>query len=182
MTASLVPAPSSRLRFRQWTADDVPLAYQLWGDAEVTRFFGGPMTLPQAKDRLQLELDRQERFGIQYWPMFLREGGEFAGCAGLRPWREDESVREAGVHLARSAWGHRLGEEAVRAVIAHGFDTLGLRAITAGHGQGHTNSKALLGRLGFRYTHDELWSSAQLLCSFYQLDRENFSAEGCGVH
>jgi ribosomal-protein-alanine N-acetyltransferase len=173
MTDSLHPPPSTHLRFRQWTPHDVPLAYSLWGDPEVTRYFGGAMTEAAAKDRLQVELDRQQDFGIQYWPMFLRDTGKFAGCAGLRPWRDDLAVREVGVHLARSAWGRRLGEEAVRAVLAFGFGTLGLRAITAGHGQAHTNSRALLQRLGFRYTHDELWSAAQIPCSFYELDRES---------
>ena len=48
---------------------------------------------------------------------------------------------EAGVHLMRSAWLLRLGEEALRAALAHGFDTLGLPMIVAGHGIGHDNSR-----------------------------------------
>jgi RimJ/RimL family protein N-acetyltransferase len=167
---------SNRLVFRHWTSDDLPLAESLWGDAEVTRFFGGPLRGDEVRARLEVELERQRRYGHQYWPMFLSATGEFAGCAGLRPWHDEPDMREAGVHLMRSMWGKRLGEEAVRAVIAHGFDVLDLRAIVAGHGQGHTNSRAMMERVGFRYTHDELWGPKQLVCSFYVVEPESFRA------
>ena len=84
--------------------------------------------------------------------MFLRETGESAGCAGLRPWSMDPETLEAGVNLMRSAWGLRLGEEALLALLAHGFDTLDLPVIVAGHGIAHDNSRKLLERVGFKYT------------------------------
>ena len=120
------------------------------------------MTPEQAHDRLHAERDREDQLGMQYWPMFLRETGEFAGCAGLRPWQMDPNTIEAGVHLTRSAWGQRLGEEALLAVLAHGFDTLGLPAIVAGHGIAHDNSRKLLERVGFRYTHNILWGPKEI--------------------
>ncbi|HEY6846915.1 MAG TPA: GNAT family N-acetyltransferase, partial [Terracidiphilus sp.] len=84
--------------------------------------------------------------------MFLRETGESAVCAGLRPWSMDPETLEAGVNLMRSAWGLRLGEEALLALLAHGFDTLDLPVIVAGHGIAHDNSRKLLERVGFKYT------------------------------
>ena len=101
---------SPRLTFRTWMKTDVALAEPLWCDSEVTRFFGGAMTREQARERLNAERERGERLGFQYWPMFLRKTGTFAGCAGLRPWQMDPETIEAGVHLVRSAWGLRLGE------------------------------------------------------------------------
>jgi ribosomal-protein-alanine N-acetyltransferase len=166
---------SPRLSFRPWTLEDFPLALSLWGDADVTHFFGGPMTQDGVRTRLALEIEREARLGIQYWPIFLRGSGEFAGCAGLRPWRDDPAVREAGVHIMRSLWGQRLGEEALRAVIEHGVGTLGLRAMTAGHGAEHSNSQALLLRVGFRYTHDELWGPKRLPCCFYELTNPTYN-------
>lgn len=99
---------------------------------------------------------------MQYWPMFLCETGEFAGCAGLRPWSMDPNTIEVGVHLMRSAWGLRLGEEALRAVLAHGFDTLSLPMIVAGHGKENDNSQKLLARVGFQYTHNILWGPKEI--------------------
>jgi [ribosomal protein S5]-alanine N-acetyltransferase len=157
-----IPQPSSRLVFRSWTNDDTQLAEGLWCDQEVTRFFGGPMTVDQAHERLRAECQREDELGIQYWPAFFRETGEFAGCAGLRPWSMDPHIIEAGVHIVRSAWGLRLGEEALLAVLEHGFNTLNLPSIVAGHGSEHHNSRKMLERVGFHYTHNILWGAQKI--------------------
>jgi len=115
---------------------------------------------------------------MQYWPMFLRETGEFAGCAGLRPWQMDPNTIEAGVHLMRSAWGQRLGEEALRAVLAYGFDTLSLPTIVAGHGIGHDSSQKLLERVGFGYTHNILWGPKAIEVRIYAIDAEKWHLTG----
>jgi [ribosomal protein S5]-alanine N-acetyltransferase len=168
----VVPPSSARLTFRSWTDKDTALAEALWCDSEVTHYFGGAMTREQAHDRLDIEQERENRLGIQYWPMFLRETGEFAGCAGLRPWQMDPKTIEAGVHLMRSAWGLRLGEEALRAVLAYGFDALSLPMIVAGHGIGHDNSQNLLERVGFDYTHNIMWGPKAVEVRMYAISPE----------
>jgi ribosomal-protein-alanine N-acetyltransferase len=172
----MTPPPSARLTFRSWTKADYALAESLWCDEDVTHFFGGAMTPEQARARMDVELAREHRLGISYWPMTLRETSEFAGCAGLRPWQFDANVMEAGVHLMRSAWGLRLGEEALRAVLAHGFETLQQPVIVAGHGVEHANSQKLLERVGFRYTHSAAWGLKQIEVRLYALDAERWRA------
>ena len=161
---------TARLIFRSWTAEDTALAEALWCDAEVTHFFGGAMTREQAHTRLGIECERESRLGFQYWPMFLRQSGAFAGCAGLRPWQMDADTIEVGVHVMRSAWGLRLGEEALRAVIEYGFSTLRLRRLVAGHGAGHDNSQKLLERLGFRQTHNIRWGPKEIEVRMYAME------------
>jgi ribosomal-protein-alanine N-acetyltransferase len=168
-------APTARLLFRSWTEGDTDLAEALWCDEEVTHFFGGAMTKEHAHQRLEVERDRERRLGVQYWPMFLRETGEFVGCAGLREWQMDTTVIEAGVHVKRSAWGLRLGEEALRAALAYGFETLGLRKIVAGHGLGHDNSQKLLERVGFGYTHNILWGPKAIEVRMYAIEAETWA-------
>jgi len=168
----MVPPSSARLTFRSWTDEDTALAEALWCDPEVTRFFGGAMTQEQAHHRLHAECVREISFGVQYWPMFLRETGEFAGCAGLRPWSMDSKKIEVGVNLMRSAWGLRLGEEALLAVLAHGFDTLDLPVIVAGHGIAHNDSRKLLDRVGFKYTHNILWGPKEIEVCMWAITAE----------
>ncbi|MGA2850878.1 MAG: GNAT family N-acetyltransferase [Terracidiphilus sp.] len=166
-----MPPPSSaRLTFRSWTDEDTALAEALWCDPEVTHYFGGAMSREQVRARLDLELERESSLGMQYWPMFLRETGEFAGCAGLRPWQMDANTIEVGVNIMRFAWGLRLGEESLRAVLGYGFDTLRLPKIVAGHGLGHENSKKLLERVGFAYTHNILWGPKAIEVCMYAID------------
>jgi RimJ/RimL family protein N-acetyltransferase len=157
------------LTFRSWTENDAALAEALWCDPEVTHYFGGAMTIEQARARIDSERERENSLGIQYWPVFFRDTGEFVGCAGLRPWQMDPNTIEAGVHLMRSAWGQRLGEEALRAVLAYGFDMLGLPTIVAGHGIGHDNSQKLLERVGFGYTHNIKWGPKAIEVRMYAI-------------
>jgi ribosomal-protein-alanine N-acetyltransferase len=159
-----------RLTFRCWMAADRPLASSLWQDAEVMRYMGGPMTDAEVDARLSREIGTQERLGFQYWPMFLRETGAFAGCCGLKPFHDEAGVMEMGIHVARPFWGTRLGEEATRAVIAYAFSNLRARALTAAHHPENANSKALLRRLGFVYTHDEIWIRTGQSHPFYRLE------------
>lgn len=80
----MMPSSTARLTFRVWTDEDAAVAEALWCDPEVTRFFGGAMSREQARDRLHApECERERTLGIAYWPIFLRETGEFTGCAGL---------------------------------------------------------------------------------------------------
>ena len=162
---------SERLTFRVWVADDLPLAQALWTDPAVMRYMGGAMSPAAAGERLALEMARQERYGFQYWPMFLRSTGEHAGCAGLRPFHDQPGVLEVGVHRARACWSLRLGEEAARAVIDYAWRQTTVAALVAGHGPGNEHSRALLGRLGFRYTHHEPWGPQDVMHPYYRLDR-----------
>ena len=106
--------------------------------------------------------------------MFLLDTGEFVGCSGLRPFHHRDGIAELGVHIARSFWSARFGEEAARAVIQYGFHTIGLNTIVGGHGPLNTHSKALMLRLGFTFTHEEPWGERDIMHPYYSLDRASW--------
>ncbi len=164
------PPPSNRLAFRTWQESDADLAISLWTHPEVTRFLGGPSSPQAAIDRLHLEIHRQNQFGVQYWPIFLRSNGTFAGCAGLRPFHQEPAVFELGVHIARPFWSERLGEEAARAVLDFAFASIHARSLTAAHAPQNHHSQALIRRLGFHYSHHEPWGPDAILHPFYRLE------------
>ena len=64
---------TNRLGFRTWTVEDFDLAYGLWGDLEVTRLIDarGQLTPEQVRERLENEIANQNKYGVQYWPIFL---------------------------------------------------------------------------------------------------------------
>ena len=163
-----------RLAFRHWTEADLPLAVALWGDADVMGYMGGPVAADVAHQRLQLQMQHQLEHNYQYWPMFVRATGAFAGCAGLRPYRDDAAVLEAGVHLARACWSDRYGEEAARAVITFGFQMLGIAQVVVRHHPQNANSRALVQRLGFRYSHDEFWAMGGFAAATYFVSRDEW--------
>ncbi|HET8966474.1 MAG TPA: GNAT family N-acetyltransferase [Candidatus Acidoferrum sp.] len=162
---------SQRLGFRWWSQDDLPLARELWGDLEVSKFFGGPFSEEEIQRRLQVELDRGIAHRFQYWPMHLLASGEFVGCCGLRPYKPDEGIPELGFHLRPKFWGRGLAPEAAKAVIDCAFAKLGAKALSAGHHPENVNSKKVLEKLGFYYTHCELFPALAIEIPYYLLRR-----------
>src|SRR5437016_5212579 len=73
-----------RLGFRQWSINDLPLALDLWGDPEVSRFLGGPFSREAVEEKLTKEIATLSSHHIQYWPIFLLANNEHVGCAGLQ--------------------------------------------------------------------------------------------------
>lgn len=174
---------SPRLGFRELSLDDLSLARALWGNAAVTKFIGGPFSEQQIEARLNRELETQKNHGIQYWPIFLLEGGSHVGCAGVRPYAASpavlekvleealETVLELGVHIRPEFWRRGFAEEASRAVIAFAFSTLNASALFAGHHPENESSRRLLAKLGFQFTHEELYAPTARLHVSYLLRR-----------
>ncbi len=159
---------SARLGFRRWDERDLPLALQLWGDPRVTALIAGAMTHAQVADRLKREIAQQQEFGVQYWPMFWLETGEFVGCCGLRPYKE---IYEVGFHLRPEFWGKGVAEEAGRAVIEYAFQTMRLEELFAGHHPENGSSRRVLEKLGFAYVGEELYPPTGMMHPGYVLKR-----------
>jgi [ribosomal protein S5]-alanine N-acetyltransferase len=162
---------SSRLGFRCWREEDLPLATGLWGDPEVTARIGGPFTAEAVRARLAIEIAQMQTVGIQYWPAFLLDSDQHVGCAGLRPYHLAQQVYELGVHLRYAFWGQGLAKEAARSMIDYGFGTLGAKALFAGHHPANEASRRLLLGLGFVRTHEELYPPTGLMHPSYLLRR-----------
>jgi len=167
------PDDTARLVFRSWRADDEPLAQALWGDARVTALIDarGALDGDEVRRRLALEIENERVHGLQYWPLFLREGGAPVGCCGLKPRDPARAVLELGFHLRPECWGAGYATEAARSVVAHAFGRLGAAALFAGHHPRNAASRRTLEKLGFRHTHDELFPPTGLLHPSYWLAR-----------
>jgi RimJ/RimL family protein N-acetyltransferase len=160
---------SARLGFRRWQKDDLPLALQLWGDPAVTRHISARgFTDHEIALRLELEIGNQRTHGIQYWPVFLLATGEHVGCCGLRP-RDTPEIPEFGVHIVSRHWRRGYALEAASSVLGYAFSVRRARAVFAGHSPANDASRALLERLGFVHTHDELYPPTGLQHPSYLL-------------
>ena len=130
----------------------------LWGDIEVTRFIGGPVSKAQIRARLAREIASMSEHGIQYWPVFLLADSTFAGCCGLRPYKPEEGICELGFHFRPQYWGKGFAMEAARAVIDHASESPKARALFAGHYPDNKASARVLEELGFEFTHEEIYA------------------------
>jgi [ribosomal protein S5]-alanine N-acetyltransferase len=168
------PAPdyflkTERLGFRLWTPQDLPLAVSLWGDPVATRLIGGPFTEVQIHERIAREIATMKQHGVQFWPVFQLADGKFIGCCGFRPHKLEERIFELGYAFLEPFWGKGYAMETTRAVLSYARENVGARGFFAGHHPENDASKRVLEKLGFQFTHRELYPPTGELHPCYRL-------------
>ena len=165
-----------RIGFRLWQEENVNLAMGLWGDFKVTQFFDarGKLSPAQVNERLMQEIATEKLHGIQYWPIFLLNNDNHLGCCGLRPYDKSKNVLEIGFHICHRHWGQGYAFEAARSVMSYAFDAIKVSGLFAGHNPKNEGSRYLLGKLGFRYTHDEFYKPTGLNHPSYLMTTDEY--------
>jgi len=82
------------------------------------------------------------------WAITLRGADTLLGAIGLTP-EEGADAAELGYWLSPAHWGSGITTEAARAVVAFGFERLGLPVITSGYFVDNSPSGRVLRKLGF---------------------------------
>ncbi|GHD93152.1 GNAT family N-acetyltransferase [Streptomyces naganishii] len=141
---------TDRLLLREWRESDLGPWAAMNADPQVREYFPDVLTREQSEAsaaRFQAGLERR---GWGWWAVEVKKTGAFVGFTGLDPVEEDMPFTgvEAGWRLARPAWGHGYATEAARAVLAFGFERLGLPEILAITVAGNLRSQAVMRRLG----------------------------------
>lgn len=120
-----------RLTLRRLRADDLEMIAALNADAAVMRYIGTGAVRSREETRtgLQRSLRAPTIYpGLGMWLATEKPMDAFAGLFMLAYIPNTVEV-EVGYRLARHAWGRGLATEGARALLAHGFDTLGLNRI-----------------------------------------------------
>ena len=146
---------TERLLLRRFTADDADLLVALDADPAVTFFITGGAPTPRAEvvdEVLPAFLGYYARFpGYGFWAVEERATGDFLGWVHYRPLPDAPADEpELGYRLVRTAWGKGYATEASRAVIDHGFRTLGVRRVVASTMAVNTGSRRVMEKLGMR--------------------------------
>lgn len=141
---------TQRLLLRDWRESDLAPWAAMNADPEVREHLGPLLTPEQATASARKFQADLERNGYGFWAVEVRDTGEFVGFAGLDPVDPGMPFTgiEAGWRLARAAWGNGYATEAARAVLAYGFDTVGLPEILAVTTATNLRSQAVMRRLG----------------------------------
>jgi RimJ/RimL family protein N-acetyltransferase len=122
---------SKRLKMRAWRRQDLETFHQLWSDPQVVWWRGTWLSWAQSRELFRGLLERCEGLpeGLGWWVMEERDTGEIVGNVMLQPYGSDET--ELGMTVMHRKWGKGFASETVHAVLAYGFDVLGLEAIIA---------------------------------------------------
>jgi len=119
------------------------------GDAEVMRYLTGRAraraeVLEEWLPVMSRDAGTEGRLG--YWAG--RTGAGFVGWWCLNPAPEDPGDAELGYRLRRDAWGHGYATEGALALLAHGFENVGLDHVWAQTMAVNRASRAVMERLG----------------------------------
>ncbi len=143
---------TDRLELQPLTWDHLPELTALDADEEVMRYLDRPRTPEQVRERQLARMDpTHDAMGLGYWCGYHR--GRFVGWWLLTP--EGPGWAEIGWRLSRSAWGRGLATEGARAVIEHGFTTVGLERIKGETMVANERSRSVMVKLGMRHARIE---------------------------
>lgn len=152
----LVHTKSERLYFRNIVPEDENDLFEMDSDPEVHRFLGNnPVSsLDQIREVIQMLNKQYEQNGIARWAVIHRETDEFIGWAGLK-YFGDEGINghrhfyELGYRFKQKHWGKGYATEASKAILAYGFENLGLSSIYAITDLDHIGSQHVLEKCAF---------------------------------
>jgi ribosomal-protein-alanine N-acetyltransferase len=142
-----------RLTLRPFNEGDIDAMVALLNDWEVAQWLAiPPFPYRRADARFYVDHVRANHeagvateFGIA-----LTEGDGVVGTVGLRRNPDDPSHAAIGYWLGQPHWGHGYAAEAVRAVVAYGFGSLGLERLEAETDPENQRSARVLAKVGFR--------------------------------
>ncbi|MGE7824350.1 GNAT family N-acetyltransferase [Paenibacillus sp. NPDC093718] len=142
---------TKRLRLREIQHLDAGAIYSCFSNDEVTRYYGQDTltTLEQALQFVELFANNyKEKRGIR-WGIERKDAQGLIGTIGYNVWSPRHTRAEIGYELHPEFWGQGYASEAAAAVIAYGFQELGLTRIGAVVFIENQASHALLTKLGF---------------------------------
>ncbi|WP_040156757.1 GNAT family N-acetyltransferase [Mobilicoccus massiliensis] len=153
---------TKRIELRPMRPKHLPLLHELDSDPAVMRHLLGRARTPQEIDDFwgpRCAETRADTAGLGWWVGF--EGDEFLGWWDLgrsdsdpdSDPRVDET--EIGWRVVRRRWRQGLASEGARALLAHGFDTVGLRRIWAETLAVNAGSRGVMRAIGMRHVRTE---------------------------
>ena len=151
-----------RLLLRRITLEDAPAVFQFRSDPEGQRYNDGVMSrLEQSTELITKLADGYREQTMLEWGVTLQGGDDTVlGIFGYANWSQIHQRAEIGFCLRRDHWRQGLGEEALHAIIAFGFQAMNLNRIHACTWAENLPSVQLLEKLGFHregLLRDEYW-------------------------
>ena len=149
-TLPIIPTP--RLLLRWISEDDIDSLYEIFSDPQVMRYWSTvPLTDRQAAAELQREIAEGNESGTMLkWGLALRDSGALIGTTTLFNLSLENGRAEIGYAMARAYWGKGYMNEALKALVSHAFEVMGLRRLEADVDPRNAPSIHTLERLGFQ--------------------------------
>ncbi|SAI57296.1 acetyltransferase [Bordetella trematum] len=143
---------TERLVLRPWCETDAPALYGYARDERVGPVAGWP---PHASEAASLEVIRTQFARPEVYAVTISPQDTAVGLAGLLIGQDSNfeiaaNEAEVAYWIGVPFWGQGLIPEAVRALMRHAFERLGMQALYCGHFDGNAQSLRVQEKCGFR--------------------------------
>lgn len=160
---------TERLLLKLLKAEDIELFVDLDSDPEVMRYLTGGA--PQSREHYEKRVPELLTYmaqnpGLGLWPTYLKESNEFIGWYILRHMPDGGEV-EVGFRLKKKFWGNGYSTEVGRALIKHGFETIGLEKIAAIVSHENLASQAVIKKIGLKEKGRGVWYGME--CLYFEM-------------
>lgn len=123
---------TERLFLRYMNSEDIPVLINLWTDAEVTRYLGGPRNVETLRIELTETVDNLLAEQFILWPLVEKASGKVIGQSGLLEKEVDGLTEYEMVYvLAQAAWGKGYATEIGRALCSYAYHVRNLNRLIA---------------------------------------------------
>ena len=144
---------TKRLILRRWEKNDAESLYEYAKDPDVGPIAGWPAhrSIEESRDVIKNVFNGKEAYAI-----CLKTDNKAIGAVELKlnghtdmTERDDEC--ELGYWLGKPFWGQGIVPEAVKEMLRHAFEELGMTTVWVGYYEGNAKSKRVQEKCGFRY-------------------------------
>lgn len=144
---------TERLILRDMRLEDAEALFAYASDPEVTRHltWNTHRSVEDSKQFLETAIQDYANGNLHRWAIVHKSSGEFIGTCGLVARSQEHRRAHVGYALARAYWGRGLATEAVRDMIAFGFDRMDLNKIVARCFPENSASERVMQKLGMAY-------------------------------
>lgn len=171
-----LPLNTQRLQLRGFVETDLDALAALLADPQVMRYsVRGVMSRAASAEFLEHCRASLAENGFAPLAMIEQSSARLVGFCGLckEHFEETEEVM-LGYRLSPAFWGQGMASEAVKAVLAHAFDTLAVSSVVAVVQPENQASVQVLHKSGFRdYLHARYFSMGVRI---YRMSREDWQA------
>ena len=144
---------TERLILRRWEDSDAESLFEYAADPDVGPIAGWPphQSIEESRDVIKNVFNGKEAYAI-----CLKTDDKAIGAIELKlnghtdlTERDDEC--ELGYWLGKPFWGQGIMPEAVKEILRHAFEKIGMTKVWAGYYEGNLKSKRVQEKSGFRY-------------------------------
>ena len=145
---------TERMILRRWEENDAEEMYKYAKDPDVGPIAGWPA---HKNPEESLDVIRHVLNGPEAYALCLKEeGGKPVGAIELKlkghtEFEVEDDECELGYWLGKTFWGRGLMPEAVREMLRHAFEDLGMKRVWCAYYEGNEKSKRVQEKCGFRF-------------------------------